>query len=244
MCYHLSLKFGKTAMSQRYKIREENNKDNSLPLAYLNAFSFPKMPAVFNSVTHSDKRVCEAMQWGLIPHWIKTNEEAVKIREMTLNARMETIGQKPAFKNAYANNRCLIPYSAYFEWREVQKQKYPYAILPESQIGSLAGIFNEWGDPETGELFFTVSIVTMEANPTIGQIHNTKKRMPIEIPQALEEDWLNAEKQNHSEILEYNLTRMPSYFTISRTFRQEVSLQNPDFPVAAEYPELAFYPIE
>jgi putative SOS response-associated peptidase YedK len=129
--------------------------------------------------------------WGLIPGWIKGETEADRIRFKTLNARSETVFEKPSFRHAVRENRCLIPVSGFFEFREVNDRKYPYHIrMKDGRIFSLAGIFEDWDDP-SGRVIRTFSIVTAEANPLMAKIHNTKMRMPVILSLRDEGRWID-----------------------------------------------------
>ncbi|HVK96877.1 MAG TPA: SOS response-associated peptidase family protein, partial [Flavisolibacter sp.] len=81
------------------------------PIYHINGFDFPAMPVITSA--HPNK--VQAYSWGLIPHWVKNVEEAKKIRTQTLNAKAETIFEKPSFRN-YVNNRCIILADGFYEW--------------------------------------------------------------------------------------------------------------------------------
>lgn len=124
------------------------------------------------------------MSWGLIPHWTKTGERFV-------NARSESILEKPTFRNAYQRRRCLIPATSFFEWKAVNLQpsfdlfdevpakgarKVPYAFgMRDEEVFCLAGIWDTWRKPD-GELQNTFSILTTEPNELVGALHD---RMPV-----------------------------------------------------------------
>ena len=98
---------------------------------------------------------------------------------------------KPSFRNAIWQRRCLVPADGFYEWREVDGKKYPYYIyLKSKEVFSFAGIWEEWIDHSTGEVWRTFSILTTEANALMAQIHNTKKRMPVILSREGETEWL------------------------------------------------------
>lgn len=108
-----------------------------------------------------------------------------------MNARSDTVFDKPSFRNAIRERRCLVPADGFYEWREVGGKKYPYYIyLKSKEIFSFAGIWEEWTDRSTGEIWRTFSILTTDANPLMEEIHNTKKRMPVILPREGEREWL------------------------------------------------------
>lgn len=151
----------------------------------LNAFAFPATPII----TNKDPRAILMGNWGLIPHWAKDDS----IRKYTLNARVETIHEKPSFRSSI-KNRCLIPADAFYEWQWLDpkgKNKQKYRICTaDQQTFAFAGIFTVRFDPNTGDESLTYSILTTAANEFMAEIHNSKKRMPIILPNDLEGEWL------------------------------------------------------
>ncbi len=175
MCFYYSL----SKLAQRYSERAKNNE--ILRETYMvNGFSHPEMPVITETGL-------EIMNWGLIPAWSKDDQ----IRKYTLNARAETIFEKPSFKNVISSKRCIIPATGYFEWQHTGKTKQPYFISLKNQDEfTFAGVWDLWVNPQSRENFYTYSIITTEANPLLAEIHNTKKRMPVVLPQEIEFDWL------------------------------------------------------
>lgn len=153
---------------------------------HVNAFNFPKCPVI----TTSDE--VQVFNWGLIPFWVKTEDNAGEIRKMTLNARADTIFEKPSFREPIMKKRCIVPSTGYFEWRHEGSKKIPYYIyLKDEPIFSMAGIYDSWLDKVTGIEHSTFSIITTDANPLTDYIHNTKHRMPAILSKEDEEKWLN-----------------------------------------------------
>ena len=88
--------------------------------------------------------------------WTKSLDDAKKIRTQTLNARSETVFEKPSFRASITKKRCLIPASGFYDWRDYNSKKYPYYIyLKDRELFSFAGIYESWTDRETGELINT-----------------------------------------------------------------------------------------
>ncbi len=175
MCFYYSL----SKLAQRYSERAKNNE--ILRETYMvNGFSHPEMPVITETGL-------EMMNWGLIPAWSKDDQ----IRKYTLNARAETIFEKPSFKNVISSKRCIIPATGYFEWQHTGKNKQPYFISLKNQDAfTFAGVWDMWVNPQNMQNYYTYSIITTEANPLLAEIHNTKKRMPVVLPQEIEFDWL------------------------------------------------------
>ena len=113
---------------------------------------------------------------------------------MTLNARIETIEDKPSFKNSI-NKRCLVIADGFYEWQwhdTKGKNKTKYEIgIKDHELFAFAGLYSQWINQHTGEIRDTYTIVTTEANPLMAEIHNIKKRMPIILKPEDETKWLN-----------------------------------------------------
>jgi putative SOS response-associated peptidase YedK len=151
-----------------------------------NGFTFPAMLAI----TNNQPDMMRWVNWGLIPHWSKDES----IRKHTLNARMETIHQKPAFRS-YLHQRCIVPVDGFFEWKwldEKGKHKQRYLITTaQSELFAFAGLWSKWINTQTGEELQTYTIITQPANELMSEIHNTKKRMPLILLPDETNDWLN-----------------------------------------------------
>ncbi len=113
------------------------------------------------------------LQWGLIPSWA---EAGVKLPR-SINARSETVWTMPSFRAAIRARRCLVPANGFFEWAKVGTKKQPYMIrLEHMELFSMAGIWESWTHPETGEAVNSCAILTTAANEKVAAIHN---RMPV-----------------------------------------------------------------
>ncbi|NUM32783.1 MAG: SOS response-associated peptidase [Bacteroidetes bacterium] len=185
MCFYTTQTKSALEIENRFKAKFGNIKLFNSPVIY-NAFTFPKIPVI----TNSNKELIDFYNWGLIPIWSKNTE----IRKNTLNAKIETLTLKPSFRNCI-NNRCLVLVDGFIEWQWIDpkgKQKQKYLIsLPDNSLFALAGLWNEWVNNETGELFKTFTIVTTAADELMEKIHNSKKRMPIVLSETQETEWLD-----------------------------------------------------
>ena len=156
---------------------------------YIIANSYPILPILTREGIVSAK-------WGLVPHWVKTKEEAIKIREFNINARQETIFQKSSFRGSIINRRCLIPVNGFYEHKHLEDKStelYEMTIFLR-KVFCLGGIYDEWQDKETGKIYRSFAIITTEANKLMSEIHNTQKRMPVILATKNEEKlWLNSE---------------------------------------------------
>ena len=184
MCYHSLQRKEAKQLEHRYKAKIKEPALFMVQESY-NGFTFPRTPVIANT----DSGIIEHFQWGLIPSWANDNT----IRAYTLNAKIETINEKPAFK-ASVNNRCLIIADGFFEWQWLdpkgrKKQKY-LITMQKDELFSFGGIWSEWVNKITGEIIRSYSIVTTEANEMMAVIHNTKKRMPVILEPGEEKEWL------------------------------------------------------
>jgi putative SOS response-associated peptidase YedK len=138
------------------------------------------------------------MHWGLVPFWIKSAFEAEKIKKQTLNARLETLSEKPAFREAYKKRRCLIPVDAFFEYHHQGKKTIPFLIRQIDQEPiTLAGIYEVWVSPLNGLSYLGFSIVTCSANELMQKVHNQPgeagPRQPLMLSRSDEEKWIKYE---------------------------------------------------
>ena len=137
------------------------------------------------TVTNDGERKAEYMRWGLIPSWAKD----AKIGYRMINARGETVAEKPSFRTALRKRRCLILADGFYEWQKLGgKQKRPMRVtLKSNEPFAFAGLWETWKDPE-GELVNSCTIITTSANELLSPIHD---RMPVILPQEQESFWLD-----------------------------------------------------
>lgn len=134
---------------------------------------------------HDGKRSLAALQWGLIPFWAKD----ATIGRRLVNARLDSLAAKPAFREAWQRRRCLIPASGFYEWSEpVGGRKRPHFVRPASEpLFALAGLWERWRTP-AGEKLETCVIVTTDATAELKTIHD---RMPLLVPRHAQALWLD-----------------------------------------------------
>lgn len=213
MCYHVS----EPERSELDNLYDHAVRTDEWDTYYhhLSGFEFKKVPVL----TCEDNTRIQAFNWGLIPAWAKDIEYAKQSRMNCLNAKAETIFEKPSFRTAIMQRRCLFHVNGFYEWREVNKKKYPYFIkLKDQQAFALGGIYERWVDKSTGEIFDTTAIVTTEANPLMAKIHNVKLRMPLIFDKETMRQWIepNMSKEQISNLMKpFDETKMEAY-TISK----------------------------
>lgn len=178
----------KTAQELKNRFNAKIKDETLAQPAFYNAFEHPKTPIISNK----EPDLIQFFNWGLLPNWAKD----FKIQKSTLNARLETIHEKVAFKSV-VHQRCLIISDGFWEWQWLDpkgKQKQKFEIgFPDEQLFAFAGLWSEWKHPTTQEISSTYTILTTEANELMSTIHNTKKRMPIIVSEQYEKAWLNGE---------------------------------------------------
>lgn len=129
------------------------------------------------------KRTLQFAKWGLIPGWVKDP----RLLKPMINARKETIIEKPLFKPAFKKRRCLIPADGFYEWITLNKKRHPVRIqLKDQDMFAFAGLYENWHSPE-GELVRTCTIITVPANDSVSSIHD---RMPAILKREDEKNWL------------------------------------------------------
>lgn len=184
MCFHSKQTKDAASAEKRFNavVRDLVNFSTS---EHYKGFDYPQTPVI----TGDKPGVIDQLHWGLIPPWA-TDET---IRQFTLNAKIETLAEKPSFRNL-VNKRCLVLADGFYEWQWLDakgKQKRKYLItLPDGALYAYAGIWSEWVSTLTGERMCTYSIVTTEATGIMREIHNSKMRMPVILTPENEQAWL------------------------------------------------------
>ena len=182
----------------------------------MDGFAYGLTPVIIASNPEKFKIV--SMEWGFIPHYLQNREAVEKFRRgytdekgkyhipmTTLNAvGEELLLPGKMYRNAALQRRCLFLSNYFYEWRHIHPigkkglplktaVKYPYAIRTKgnNHFHFIAGIWQPWTDKETGETIDTCSLVTTRANELMQQIHNSKQRMPVLLPEDLAAEWLS-----------------------------------------------------
>jgi putative SOS response-associated peptidase YedK len=173
----------------------------------------------------------ELLRWGLVPHWAKDAKTGFKM----INARAETVAEKPAFRDALKTRRCLIAADGFYEWqtRPGQKRKQPFHITrSDGAPFAFAGLWAIWHGPDD-EVLRTCTIVTTEANDLLADVHD---RMPVILPdQDAEEAWLDHDRP-HAALGEL-LVPLPGAQTAKRPVGFAVSDARYDGPDCLADPE-------
>lgn len=151
--------------------------------------------------THDEHtlRQLRTLRWGLVPSWAKDPG----IGSRMINARVETVTEKPAFRKAAARRRAIVPMDGYFEWQKVGTRKVPYYLTAADDAGlAAAGLYELWRDPTKSDddptrWLWTVSVITTSATDALGHIHD---RTPLLLPPGLWDAWLDPATTSVDEV--------------------------------------------
>ncbi|MFT7297643.1 MAG: putative SOS response-associated peptidase YedK [Sphingobacteriales bacterium] len=248
MCFNISsnltsqMKYAKRHGLDTSELDKLLAQQGELPLYHqISGFAHPALPVI----TSEQPEKISLSNWGLIPSWVKEPVQAMEMAKSTLNARGETIFEKPSFRNSAGKKHCVVLVNGFFEHHHAGKIKIPFHVKPkEGETLLLGGIFEEW--EFENETRHTFSIVTTEGNPLMAKIHNNPKlkgpRMPVIIPEELKKEWLTQAMDLNSlqQFLETYPADELSAFPVppilgkNGTGNSEAALQQ------ADYPELIF----
>ena len=206
MCFYTAQNAPAEEVEKRFDAIIDSPED-FLVSDYIVGFEYKNLPIIKDT---TPKIISTNYNWGLVPSWSKD----VEIRKNTLNARIETIGDKASFHNVISN-RCLIIATSFFEWHwndEKGKSKQKYQVHHgEEEIFAFAGLYTTWKNKVTGDDYNSFTMVTTEANESMKYIHNHKKRMPIMLKKSDEKAWLDSSNniQNFAYPYQVNLIGFP-----------------------------------
>jgi putative SOS response-associated peptidase YedK len=145
-------------------------------------------------VQRDERRGLTAYRWGLIPHWAPD----ARMASRTFNARAESIATMPAFRDSFRRKRCLVPVDGFYEWRRQNGVRQPYRIFrADGRPLALAGLWDGWKNPDTGEVRRTFTIVTTTPNDIVAELHD---RMPVIVPDELWGRWLDPRRAEPGEL--------------------------------------------
>ena len=145
------------------------------------------------TVVGGEARRAGYMRWGLIPHWAKDH----RIGSRMINARAETVAEKPSFRDSLRRRRCLVLADGFYEWQRNGKEKRPMRVVMRSgEPFAFAGIWAVWKDPE-GNRIPSCAIITTTANDVLEPIH---ERMPVVLPREAEQFWLDPSVEDPAAI--------------------------------------------
>lgn len=143
---------------------------------------------------HGQREVA-SLRWGLVPFWARDDRDAGR----HINARIETLGERPAFREAAAERRCLVPADGFYEWRGARGEREPFHVaLPNAALFAMAGVWERWRTAD-GKALESFAIVTTAAGPNIRPLH---PRMPVLVDPDGYAAWLDSEERDVAHVLE------------------------------------------
>lgn len=187
----------------------------TVPFEAIPNYNVAPTQKILTVAKHDNENELEKLYWGLVPFWAKD----ISIGSRMINARAETVSEKPSFRNAFKNRRCLIPADGFYEWKGEKGHKQPFFITTNSsEPFAFAGLWETWTNKESDEesVYKSCTIITTEASGLICEIHN---RMPAILIPEFYEKWLNTEIKDSKElevILQDGLIREMQFYPVSK----------------------------
>ena len=191
MCGRFSASLDAEGLSQLFDVDDVQSEE--LPPRW----NIPPTLPVYAITEHEQRRVLVNFTWGLVPHWAKDPSVGAKM----INARSETVGEKPAFRDSFVKRRCLIPADGFFEWQKLaDKQRIPHFVQrTDGAPMAFAGLWSVWRpkDDPNAERLLTCTILTTSANDRLSAIH---ERMPVILERDAWATWLDRSVQDKAQL--------------------------------------------
>jgi putative SOS response-associated peptidase YedK len=205
MCGRYTVISPAPALAKRF-----NAKEAASPAPNYNAAPSQALPIITNAAPGQ----IQLVSWGLVPAWSRDPAVGPK----PINARAETLGEKPSFRQLLARRRCLVLADSFYEWQATERGKIPHRIsLKSEEPFAFAGLWDEWVDRASGEVHPTFTIITTEPNELMAKLHN---RMPVILPgPEAERTWLadDLSAAQHQQLLvPYDTNLMREYAITTR----------------------------
>lgn len=157
---------------------------DGVPVALPDSYNVAPLQQTYIVRQHEGRRRVDLARWGLVPGWARDESMASRM----INARAETIREKPAYREAFRSRRCVVPVSGFYEWQPIGSGKQAWYIHPKADVLLLAGVYERC--ERDGRVLETFSVITTAANAFMQRLH---ERMPVIIQRERVGDWLNAE---------------------------------------------------
>ncbi len=216
MCGRFTLRLTPTELAQFFRLVSEP--------AIAPRYNIAPTQAVAVVRQEGNARELVLMRWGLIPAWAKDGKSGASL----INARAETVAEKPSFRSAFQKRRCLIPADGFFEWRKAgNKTKQPFFIgLRNDQPFAFAGLWERWKSPN-GTPIESCTLITTTPNKRLAEIHD---RMPVILPNTVWDVWLDSKIQNGASV---QSLLVPYPASEMRTYRVSTLVNSPRNDVPA-----------
>jgi len=181
MCFNATIMTPLEVAQKEYNLRVSNDFKYVGYGEYKVAFTHPFLPIIL------ENRVLSLGKWGLIPSWVRECKKSEEIVKYTLNARIETLREKPSFKGSVEHGRILIIFDGFYEWKDEGSSKTPFYISHNQGKPLLAlGLVSPWGGVNT------FSLITTDAQGIMAEVHNSKQRMPFFVDGSDIDIWLDS----------------------------------------------------
>ncbi|WP_297094344.1 SOS response-associated peptidase [uncultured Draconibacterium sp.] len=208
---------------------------------HVSGFEHPKM-LIYTSENFELPAIAS---WGLIPFWVKSEQQQLDIWNKTINARGESIFEKPSFRTSAKSKRCLVYIDGFFEHHHFGGKKYPFYIQRvDGEPIVLGGLWDEWTNKATGEVVNSFTIVTTKANSLMKKIHNNPKlqeaRMPLILNEEEADQWLNGSSVQAKSMIQPAADGLLKAHTVRRLRGKEAVGNSPEAIEEFIYPELKF----
>ncbi len=175
MCGRYTLKTPLSVLTERFDIEES-------PSSVTASYNIAPTQQVATVLSENGKRKLEMLRWGLIPSWANDPEIGNKM----INARAETVAEKPSYRRAFKKSRCLILADGFYEWQKTDSGKQPFHIrMRDESPFAFAGLWESW---DKGDGLRSCTIITTDANALVAEVHN---RMPVILHPEDYEMWLD-----------------------------------------------------
>lgn len=239
MCYDITY-FTKKIQKYEERFGVTYGGSEIIPMYHASGFSHPEVPVITNGAPEE----LQIYTWGLIPFWVKDMKGAAKIQNRTLNARDNTLFEKPSFRAAARKRRCLVLVDGFYDHHWHKGKSYPFLIqMKNKEPFALGAIYEHW--KFENEVRNTVSVVTTDPNKMMEYIHNRPAksetaRMPFIVPKHLEDVWLDTElpvEDVKQLILPFTDSEMESH-TVSRLRGKAYPGNIPEIQKPVTYDEL------
>lgn len=190
---------GRFTLTAPAEVVAEHFQLEALPLLAPRYNIAPTQPVAAVRLSPGGGREWTHFRWGLVPSWSKDLAIGAKM----INARAETVAEKPSFRAAFRRRRCLVPASGFYEWKQTDGRKQPMYIYPTTGLMAFAGLWEIWSSAD-GDQLETCTILTTDPNELLSDIHN---RMPVILDPADYSTWLDP--QTPQDVLMHLLHAAP-----------------------------------
>jgi putative SOS response-associated peptidase YedK len=206
---------GRFAQFSPLKVLKQKFQIDSVSCEFTISYNVAPSQEVLVIVRQENKNNLEKQHWGLVPHWAKDISAGFRM----INARIETIATKPAFRDVFRKHRCLIIADGFYEWKGEKGVKQPYFItVAASEPFAFAGLWDKWriNKDDKEPAYKSCTIITTTASKSISELHD---RMPVILSSKYHEFWLNPEIQSSKDldaILHDGITSDLKYYPVSK----------------------------